>query len=270
MASHELIRAIHLILIGAALLPLAAAELAPERTGPCPVATAKPCVIELSGPRAPSASAECAAKPWSRFIHFLQPEKWSDSNKDGWWETVVAIALDPAKDCGCAHVKVVYGGPSRVFSLNLGDSPTNDGFGGDAGTTFDSAEVQIQDNLLSVFSGEGPAGRRSRIQRLYTMELPPMAGRTVEFDICDQSLVFALTAGPGPAALPITWTLQTLNTGLLFSLAPRTHSEEAGARAAQDHAIYAAFNRVIHTVDGKPSRDRFGSGVRRVELTLTP
>lgn len=257
-------------MIGAALMPLAAAQLAPERTGPCPVATAKPCVIELSGPRAPSASAECAAKPWSRFIHFLQPEKWTDSNKDGWWETVLAIALDPAKDCGCAQVKVFYGGPSRIFSLNLGDSPTNDGFGGDAGTTFDSAEVQIQDNVLSVFSGEGPAGRRSRIQRLYTMELPPMAGRTVQFDICDQSLDFALPAGPGPAAPPIRWTLQTLNTGLLFSLAPRTHSEEAGARTAQDHAIYAAFNRVIHVADGTPSRDRFGSGVRRVELTLTP
>ena len=226
-------------------------------------------MIELRGPRAPSASPNCSAEPWSRFVRFLQPRRWADSNKDGWWETVLAISLNPAKDCGSAHIKVFYEGPSVGFSVNVGDSPTNDGFGGDAGTTFDAAEVQIQNSKFTVYSAEGPGDRPSPIERLYDLELPPLAGRSVQLDVSDQKLGFALFAGPR-GAQPLQWTLQTLNQGLLFSLSPRTRSEEAGARSPQDHAIYAAFNRVIHTMDGAPSHNRFGSGVRRIELTLTP
>jgi hypothetical protein len=45
---------------------------------------------------------------------------------------------------------------------------------------------------------------------------------------------------------------------------------KGGRNGAQDARIYAAFNRVIHRRSGRPAHDRFGSGVRRVELALTP
>ena len=257
-----------LIPVGGMLLLLAAAAPTAEPGGPCPVARSKPCVIELEGPHGPSASAECMAEPWSRFLKFRQPGRWSDSNKDGWWETVLEVALDPAKDCGCAHFKVSYGGPSVGFSVHIGDSPTNDGYGGDAGTTLDSAEVQILNDRLTVFSAELLGARLSPIEKFYELDLPALAGRSIEFDVCDQTLGFTLLKGR-VGALPMKWKLQTVN-GRLFSLAPRTGPEEARAHGAPDHAIYAAFNRVIHVIDGNPSQKRLGSGVRRIELTLTP
>src|SRR4029079_5420743 len=93
----------------------------------------KPCVIELQGPRAPSASPGCMAEPWRSFLRFTMPGGCAEANRDGWWESVVAISLDPATNCGCAHLRVVYGRNPAGFSLNVGDSPTNDGFGGDQG-----------------------------------------------------------------------------------------------------------------------------------------
>jgi hypothetical protein len=48
---------------------------------------------------------------------------------------------------------------------------------------------------------------------------------------------------------------------------------EAAAGAGEDRPdslIYAAFNRVIHRRSGRPAQNRFGSGVRRVEISLTP
>ena len=35
-------------------------------------------------------------------------------------------------------------------------------------------------------------------------------------------------------------------------------------------ALYASFNRVIRSVEGKPAHGRVGTGVRRVEIFLTP
>src|ERR671914_421200 len=45
--------------------------------------------------------------------------------------------------CTQANIVVEYEGTPKLWSLNLGDSPTNDGHAGDAGTTKHEAEAWI-------------------------------------------------------------------------------------------------------------------------------
>lgn len=239
-------------------------------SGPCPVTGVKPCVIDLHGPRAPSVSASCLAEPWSRFLKLVQPNKFSDENKDGWYETVLEITLDPAKDCGCAAFRVFYGAHPHFFTVNIGDSPTNDGYGGDAGTTLDAAEMQILGSHLGVFTSGRPRGGNSAIDLLYESDLPPLAGRSIKLEVCDQTLGFTLPPGKGNPQ-PMRWRLQTVNQGLLYSLAraPEPGSSEE-TPVPGGNQIYAAFNRVIHVKDGLASHNRVGSGVQRVEISLSP
>ena len=244
---------------------------APSRVaGPCPVTGLKPCVIELHGPGAPSASPSCLAEPWSRFVKLVQPNKFSDSNKDGWYEAVLEVSLDPAKDCGCATFHISYDAPPYFFTVNIGDSPTNDGYGGDAGTTLDAAEMQILGSHLAVFTSGRPRGGTSPIELLYESDLPPLAGRSIDLEVCDQTLGFTLPPGKGNPE-PMRWRLQTVYLGLLYSLArapaPGSTDEKSVPGGNQ---IYAAFNRVIHVKDGAASHGRVGSGVKRVEISLSP
>lgn len=234
------------------------------------MASARPCVIDLHGPHAPSASPSCRSAPWSRFVKLVQRKEFSDANKDGWYEAVIEITLDPAKDCGCATFRIFYDAPPEFFTVNIGDSPTNDGYGGDAGTTLDAAEMQILGSHLAVFTSGRPRGGTSPIEMLYESDLPPLAGRSIDLEVCDQTLGFTLPAGRGNPA-PLRWRLQTVNLGLLYSLARAPAPGTSGdAPAPGGNQIYAAFNRVIHVKDGPASHNRVGSGVRRVEISLSP
>jgi hypothetical protein len=65
----------------------------------------------------------------------------SNANRDAWWETVLRLTLDPAKGCGCAVFMLTFGDRPEGMTVNLGDSPTNDVWGGDKGSTSHAAEV---------------------------------------------------------------------------------------------------------------------------------
>lgn len=242
-------------------LALALAQ-APSQS-PCPVTDREPCVITLAGPGAPSASAACSSESWSKLLSFTQPKRWVDSNQDGSWETVVEIQLDPTKNCGCARFKVFYGTEASKWTVHVGNSPTNNGHGGDEGTTSDTAEVHVGDHQLAVYTAAQSV--RRQVEKLLDSTLPPLAGRTLEIEVCDQSLGIELLPLGHEPAWP-TWRLETLHSNLLFSLGPGNGgtAEETGG------AIYAGFNRVIHQTTGAASHGRTGSGVRRVEISLTP
>lgn len=235
---------------------------AAEHSAPCAAADAEPCTIRLRGPGAPGVSPACLVEPWSRYLDFTLPDRWADSNRDGWWETVLRIALDPVKECACAHFRVRFEDPVRDWTVDIGDSPTNNGYGGDDGTTPDAAEVQVLDRLLSVYSAVVPG--TDAVEMLQDMRLPPLGGRQMEFVVCDQSLEVELPSPPG-AADPIRFKLETSRSRLLFALADTAKNNRRG----NDHAIYAAFNRVVHARSAAPDRERVGSGVKLVEISLT-
>jgi len=244
--------------------PVETAAKASARTVPCAVSEMEPCTIRLRGRGAPGASASCLAEPWARYVQFTLPDRWADSNRDGWWETVVRISLDPLKECGCARFRVRFDDPVARWALDIGDSPTNNGYGGDDGTTPSAAEVQVMDRVLEVFSAVVPT-RNGAVERLQEMQLGRLGGREMQLVVCDQSVEVVLS--PQPATVePLRSKLDTTHSRLLFSLADS--GERAGGRG-NDHAIYAAFNRVIHLLGAAPDKQRVGSGVARVEISLT-
>jgi hypothetical protein len=70
----------------------------------------------------------------------------------GFKQAVYTIAIPP--DCRQANVVVEYEGLPKGWTVNLGDSPTNNGFGGDAGTTTNDAELWIVGENLSVAASD--------------------------------------------------------------------------------------------------------------------
>jgi hypothetical protein len=252
----------------ASVLLVAALPAAGQSDGPCAAAGRSPCVVELHGPSAPSMSPDCSAEPWSKYLTFKLPGRFADSNADGWWETVVGIALDPAKACSCVKLRVHFEHPVGDWSVNLGDSPTNDGYGGDAGTTNYAAEMYILRNLLSVCTAASPKLGMQRFDKILEWDLPSLGGRFADVEICDQVLAFHM---PGALAddRPLQWKLQTPTIGALYSLAPRPGLPGPEGAKKKDQGVYAGFNRVIHEAE-KNESPRFGTGVRRVEISVFP
>jgi hypothetical protein len=254
----------------AAALVAAMNAMAASSSGACAVAGSAPCVIDLHGPHAPKLSANCTSEPWSRYLRFTLPDRFADSNKDGWWETVVEIALDPVKECSGASLRIHFEEPVDAWSVDIGDSPTNDGFGGDAGTTRDAAELQVCGDVLSVFTAAAPTVGTLRCDRILDWNLPPVGGKYADVKISDQSLSFDMPSAI--AGRPLHWKLQTPIFGLLYALVPRSGSSGPDGAMKKDKGIYAAFNRVVFEADKTTETrgTRLGTGVRRVEITLTP
>jgi hypothetical protein len=250
-------------LLTATTAPAADAPRQRVESGPCPVSSGPPCAITLAGPGAPALSAECTSETWAPHLRFPQPERFSDSNGDGTWETVVEAYLDPTRDCGCVRFRVfLLEDELSGWIFHVGESPTNNGHGGDEGTTSDAAELHLLERKLTIYSVAQPV--RRQIDRLLEVTLPPLSGRVLELRACDQSVDVELAPTPRDPE-PAKWRLETLSSKLLFSLRP----DQDGAPPKRG-SIYAGFNRVIHLTTGPPSHKRFGYGVRRVEVSLTP
>src|ERR1700759_814748 len=69
----------------------------------------------------------------------------------GWKMAALRISIPGAPNaCTQANIVVEYEGTPKLWSTDLGDSPTNDGFAGDAGTTNHAAELWVLDENLSL------------------------------------------------------------------------------------------------------------------------
>lgn len=249
---------------------LVLALVAPARAQ-CPSEAAKRCVLTLEGEGAPSASPSCLAEPWTRFLSFDQAGRFTDSNGDKSWETVVTIDLDPAKACRTLGMRLTFGRSVTGFPLNVGDSPTNNGYGGDASTTSRCAELQIDHpwqggDFLRVFTPT--LSPSNAVGELLHLGLPPLTGRSMVLEVRDQHFELALEPMPADGR-PLTVVMDGMATGHLFALAGQPDPGAPGG-SAPDYRLHVAFNRVIHRRDGAPWEGRIGTGVRRVELYLTP
>ncbi len=252
-----------------ALSLAASAGLAMAEAPACPFSRSKPCIVDLHGPGAPSASAECESPEWKKILTFTLPGRIQDANGDGWSETVMEVELDPTAGCGCATFRVYFEEPVRSFSVNIGDSPTNNGYGGDEGTTFREAEMELRGSTLRVYSASKHPGS-GIVDKILEMELPRLSGRFTDIEVCDQSLGFSMPGGLADGR-EMHWKVQTPTSGMLYDLFPRTARDALPGAKKRDAGIYAAFNRVIHDKSGSPRpATRFGTGVRRIEVRLSP
>jgi hypothetical protein len=229
----------------------------------CPVQDSPPCSIELQGPGAPALSAACTSGGWAERLRFPLPGRWADVDKDGFHETVVELRLDPVRDCGCAQLRVYFADEVSGWVLHVGNSPTNDGYGGDMGTTLHAAEVHLADRQLSAYTAPHATG--NPVERILHAWLPPLSRKVLAIEVCDQQFEIELGQARGDLD-PLRLELETHTFEQLFRLGPADDSATGPAAGA----IYAAFNRVVHHVNGAASHGRTGRGVRRVEISLIP
>lgn len=159
---------------------------------------------------------------------------------------LVKLTLDPATSgFERAVFTVEYGEAPKGWSVNIGDSRSNDGHGGDAGDQTYSAELQILEDDLSIFGNDlllpNPL-------HLALVENVAGAGKAVQVEVADG---FVGWKSPGRN--------DRLASPHLFGLAGQRDTE-----GPTNRDIYAAFNRTIS------GRNRTGTGVRRVRIQLIP
>jgi len=170
--------------------------------------------------------------------------KSTNPNCVGWWEAHVDISLKPGSDGNArtAYVTAEYEGTPYGWTIDIGDSSTNNGYGGNSGGPEHAAEVQVAGQMLSVYNDPKIPGE---VDNILNRELSLTNG-TVKFAIADQTL--AVGSPREVLATPVTRTM--------FAIPDSDASTDS-----EKWSIHAAFN---HVVD--PSTDRSGCGVRTVAI----
>ncbi len=177
------------------------------------------------------------------FYHVLSPLTASTTaGCSGWQE--MALKIDIPATCTSAIVDAEYEGLPQAWTLNIGDSPTNDGFAGDAGSTPHNAELWILNDTLAIANaGNNPAV----IDNPLVFEHLSLTDGAIKFLIKDQ---FVSWGQPYQS-------VASPNNKLLFAIPDTT------VPVADQRSIYLGLNRVI---SGVPGNGRTGCGLRRVLL----
>ena len=180
----------------------------------------------------------------------------TDSDGDGWLETVLKINLhDPAlsNPYSFAQFRISYDRAPEGMTVNIGDSATNDGGTGDAGTQSNDAELQVGAlrgsggpyGTLSVFGNDNaPPGSKTVAQ------VPNVAGLVSDLFLTVGNNYAAWDDGNG--------TQGSASSPYLFAL-----NGQADSEGPVNYDIYASFNRVIG------GTHRLGSGVSQVTVCLS-
>lgn len=159
---------------------------------------------------------------------------------------MAALQIRIPAGCTQANILIEYEGLPRDWTVNLGDSPTNDGFAGDAGSPDSEAELWVLNEDL----GLAPANK-----------LAPALG--IDNPLVRDSL--ALTDG----ALKLVVKNQSVTWGQPASLVqmPATNNlfaipDKAPVPVARRRSVFLGLNRVI-----SGPGNRIGCGARRVLIT---
>lgn len=160
---------------------------------------------------------------------------------------------------------VTYGLTPTAWTVDIGDSPTNDGYGGDYGSNSNAGEFDVVNNTMDVYptyTNPGTGG----ITAIHLADAQNMSirGRTTAYIVADGRLSWNPPAKVCPAVPASTYLSNTVfgyNTQDLYALNGEPDSYHSGT---PNWDIFASFNRVIN------GTYRSGSGVTRVTITLIP
>lgn len=163
----------------------------------------------------------------------------------GWNAAVVQVNVP--EGCSGVSVWVEYAGEPEGWTLNVGDSLTNDGFGGDASSlpAGQNAELQILDDTLTVY-GAIPAPPNDTL----VTQTVALRDGGLRVNVEDQ---FVSWGGPYSE-------LMTPDYGRLFFL-PEDPAE------GENRTVYVGLNRTISPIGGQ-NATRNGCGLRRALLTI--
>ncbi|ACM18526.1 hypothetical protein Geob_0153 [Geotalea daltonii FRC-32] len=199
------------------------------------------CTVDL---KSGTASPGCSIAPLSLLVAPV------DSNGDGWFEACVHVDLNPAFGNTKIAVATKYGHAPSDWTFNVGDSLTNNGFGGDSSTQSNDSEAQVLNKTLTIFANDnGPGDRISEVI------FPRLAGQKVCYEIRDQFIGWSEGALSGSSSTPNP-------TQMLFALAGESDSE-----GPINYDVFICGNRVV---DGGNPTTRTGKGLRRMQIQLQP
>lgn len=168
-------------------------------------------------------------------------------------KTVAKINFDPSlHSFKKAVFEIEYAGARSGWMINIGDSLSNNGWGGDGGHTSNAAEVQIMNDSWTVYSnilpGYGDAAIDGHLMLYSQANTIASAGNKFTIEISDERVGWNNHAG----------IQGELNSKYLFTL-----NGQATTYGPVNYDIYAAFNRTVYAAS------RSGSGIRKIKLYLT-
>jgi hypothetical protein len=162
--------------------------------------------------------------------------------------TVVRITLNPGTTgFSRARFTIIYTSAPNAWTVNIGDSSTNNGGGGDAATQSNDAEIQVLNQTLTVLGRDGTPPPKNLVD---VTNFVVASGQTVTFEVANN--FFSWSSPNASGSLPSVF---------LYALNGQVDTE-----GPINYDIYAAFNRVI----SDPSALRTGSGVGLVTIDLLP
>jgi hypothetical protein len=178
---------------------------------------------------------------------------------DDFFETVLKITFKgPSWDCTEAHITVIFEGEPSGWTVNIGDSMSNNGAGGDSAHQSRDSELWIRHETphnpnyrtLTVVSSDHSAPLPPYNQRIWTQEMELTEG-AIQFVVADMFFSWGPPYG----------FLNADNWQGLFALDGQDDFE-----GPVNYDIYAGFNRVIWPWPGPASR--LGTGVEMVIVEL--
>lgn len=160
-------------------------------------------------------------------------------------QVVICINLDPAKTSFTeATFTVEYKKKAQGWTVNIGDSISDNGFAGDGADQSNDAELQVLDNVLSVYGSDYAAPD----VRLLLKTSPVVEGKRASLTLTVRNQYFS-------------WSYQgqksELSSPYLYAL--NGQRDDEGPR---NYDIFAAFNRTIEPAG------RNGTGVRKITVEL--
>lgn len=163
-------------------------------------------------------------------------------------QAVVKITLDPAKtEYRKASIEILYGEVSTGWTLNIGDSPSNNGYSGDAADQSHDGEAQILDGNLAVFGDDHMAADPKTGKVLAEAKGLVRPEGSVTFEVSNNRLEWKNDQG----------VQGQISSPYIFSLDGQEDTE-----GPPNYDIFVGFNQVV-------SGGRDGRGAQRIRIRLS-
>jgi len=168
----------------------------------------------------------------------------TDSNGDGYLEALVKLNYQGALD----KVKFIidYDKLPTGWTVDIGDSVSNNGYGGDSGNTSNAAETEILETGLNLYSNTLPGYQNVVSSGITISNLSNFvkSGSQVILEVSNERL---------------DWNNQQGLTGSFTSPYLYTLNGQATTYGPVDYDLYASFNRVI-------AGGRYGAGASKITI----
>ena len=182
-------------------------------------------------------------------VQYIDMDRASRRASDG--QAVLMLTLDPRRTGYTrAAFEVFYNETPQGWTVNIGDSQTNNGHGGDGATQSNDAEAVMLEGSLIVYANDYvPSRHTTDGHREFAYYDDMVRGEeSIYFEVSNQTFMFDSPGGN-----------ETLSSQYLYALSGQSDRE-----GRTNYDIFAAFNRTVSDAG------RSGVGASRVILTLYP